>query len=173
MKTVGTGVNQLSLDTTAAYTVGSLTSTGQILCNNLGTGATMLSIKNNAGATLAAFMNSATLAASFYGSLYVGTTTRLNSDLDVVGTATLHGDVVITGTLSGTGMSTSATSSAVSGKENSMTALSPLIKTVATGVNQLSLDTNASYTVGSLTSTGPLVVNGSLTGTGITSLLTP
>ena len=142
--------------------------TGQILCNNLGTGPTMLSIKNNAGATVAAFMNSATLATSLYGSLYVGTTTRLNGDVDVAGTTTLHGNVVITGTLSSTGIAAFATTSALSGKENSITVLSPLVKTVATGVNQLSLDTSAAYTVGSLTSTGQILCGSIGTGPTIT-----
>ena len=57
VKTVGTGVNQLSLDTIAAYNVGSLTATGQILCGSIGTGSTALTIQNPAGVAVAQFWN--------------------------------------------------------------------------------------------------------------------
>ena len=56
-------------------------------------------------------------------------------------------------------------------KENSITIVSPLVKTVGTGVNQLSLDTTAAYNVGSLTATGKITCNSlTLNGTAMTDL---
>ena len=59
VKTVSTGVNQLSLDTGAAYTVGSLTTAGQILCGNIGTGPDNLVIQTPTGLPVATFFNNA------------------------------------------------------------------------------------------------------------------
>ena len=91
---VAAGANtQLSLDTAAAaYNVGSLSASGQILCGNIGAGSTALTIQNLAGAAIAQFWNGTLLHATLNGSMAVASTVHLN------------GDVVVAGTLSGTGI---------------------------------------------------------------------
>ena len=110
---------QLSLDTTAAYNVGSLSASGQILCGNIGTGSTALTIQNLAGTAIAQFWNGTLLHATFNGSMAVASTVHLN------------GEVVVAGTLSGTAitsmLSPYATSSSLAGKENLLTVVSPLL----------------------------------------------
>ena len=70
---------------------------------------------------------------------------------------------IVNGTLTGTGITSLlgpyATSTAVNAKENSITVVSPLVKTVGTGVNQLSLDTTAAYTLGTLNVTGASILH--------------
>ena len=63
-------------------------------------------------------------------------------DVNTVNT-TITGPMVFNGNISGTGIVT-----LMSTKENSLTVVAPLVKTVATGVNRLSLDTTAAYTMG-------------------------
>ena len=58
------GKTQLSLDTTAAYNVGSLNASGPILCGIIGAGPTALTIQNPADAAVAKFWNGNLLAAS-------------------------------------------------------------------------------------------------------------
>ena len=67
------------------------------------------------------------------------------------------GNLTATGVVSGIGFT-----NLLSGKENLITATGPLLKTSANGLTQLSLDTAADYTVGSLTSTGQLTCSLSL-----------
>ena len=81
------------MDTTAAYTVGSLTSAGKIVCANIGTGSALpLTIQNLDGAAIAQFWNGPSLHSTFNGSLAVASIVHLN------------GEVVIAGALSGAGI---------------------------------------------------------------------
>ena len=91
LKTSANGLTQLSLDTAAAYTVGSLTSTGQLLCGSIGTGTTALSIKNRIGDSLVDFYNLDTKAVTFHGPVTVEGICVANADINVTGTSYLNG----------------------------------------------------------------------------------
>ena len=87
----------------------------------------------------------ATLTAKKLISLNGLTATYGTNVLDVnAANTTITGPLVVNGTLTGTGITSLlnpyATITAVNAKENSLTVVSPLVKTVGTGVNQLSLD---------------------------------
>ena len=115
----------------------------------------------------------ATLTAKKLISLNGLTATCGSNVLDVNATnTTIIGPLIVNGHVSGSGitslLSPYATNTAVNAKEKSITIVSPLVKTVGIGVNQLSLDTTAAYNVGSLTATGQILC-GSI-GTGTTAL---
>ena len=114
----------------------------------------------------------ATLTAKKLISLNGLTATCGSNVLDVNATnTTITGPLTLNGTVTGSGVTSLlggyATSTALNAKENSITIVSPLVKTVGTGVNQLSLDTTAAYNVGSLTASGKITCT-SLTFNGTT-----
>ena len=95
-------------------------------------------------------------------------TATFSGDLSVSAKTYLYGDLTVNGSLLGTGFT-----SLVSSKENQVTTVAPLQRTTViqggtTVLTQLSLDTTAAYTVGSLASSG-LITCGSL-GTGTSGL---
>ena len=88
-------MTQLSLDTAAAYTVGSLTITDQLLCGSICTGATGLSIKNRIGGSIVDFYNLDTKDVAFHGPVTVEGICVANADINVTGTSYLNGAAVV------------------------------------------------------------------------------
>ena len=212
VKTIGTGLNQLSLDHAAAYTLGTLNVTGAAILHTSSfgdvaivdsTGADILRITDDGFINISAssmklsptsaggliLLSSKSgpsiwfrdnLDVSFFGSIMLcsfatltakklislnGLTATYGTNvLDVnAANTTVTGPLVVNGTLTETGITSLlnpyATITAVNSKANSLTIVSPLVKTVGTGVNQLSLDTTAAYTLGTLNVTGAAILH--------------
>ena len=81
---------------------------------------------------------------------------------------TITWPMILNGNISGTGITTLmggyASSTDLNTKESSITVAPPLVKTVATGVNRLSLDTTAKYTLGTVYVSGGTILQTSATG---------